>query len=386
MKILQLAETLKPEIGYGLARYASELGRELTALGHEVHALTVSGNPVEPSSDQHGVRIHDLGEPYPFFAYNDSLQSILLNVPLGRRILDLWDAAGPFDILHAFGWMCGPAAILAQRVRQVPLVASLRTERPSGDAAPLDSWIATMEGWVGERAAGIVFPTDSVRAEFVKRVSTSAEVGVIQAAVRGDDFNAPVDLPDFRALFGAANDKIVLFAGRMSRLKPLQELIEAASLVAARRPDHRFVFTGDGPHRAHLEDLVRKSGIENRIRFTGALHTIVLGALYRAVDLLVQPGSSESVGLSALESLNCGTPVLTISMANDPLPRGAHRIRPSNPSALADAIVRHAAAKQEQRRPSTGAWTWKDAALALVALYGRVTDSRLVGAAGGTRL
>jgi glycogen synthase len=379
MKILQLAETLVPERGYGLARYASELGRELAALGHEVQALTLSGNGVEPTSERLGVRIHDLGEPYPFFAYNDSLQSILLNVPLGRRILDLWDEAGPFDILHAFGWMCGPAAILAERVRQVPLVASLQAEWPGRDAAPLESWIAAMEGWVGERAAGIVFPTESAKGDFLNRISTAAEVRVIQAAVRTEDFNAPVDLPDFRGLFGASDDRIVLFAGHMSRLKPLQELIEAASLAAARRPDLRFVFAGDGPHRVQLEDLVRRSGIENRVRFTGPLHTIVLGALYRAVDLLVQPNTSASLGLSALEAVASGTPVLTISAADDPLPRGAHRIR--NPSALADAIVRHAASKHEKHRPAAVAWTWKDAAAALVALYGRVTDSRLVGAA-----
>jgi glycosyltransferase involved in cell wall biosynthesis len=90
----------------------------------------------------------------------------------------------------------------------------------------------------------------------------------------------------------------------------MQALVEA--------PETNCVFAGDGPMRNRLEQLSAELGLEERVRFLGAVSPARLAALYTGADLLVLPTFSETTSLVAFEAMACGTPVLSTRVAGLP--------------------------------------------------------------------
>jgi N-acetyl-alpha-D-glucosaminyl L-malate synthase BshA len=69
-----------------------------------------------------------------------------------------------------------------------------------------------------------------------------------------------------------------------------------------------LVMVGDGPDRVHAEAEARELGVEGRVFFLGKIETVA--PLLSAADLFLLPSQSESFGLSALEALASGVPVI----------------------------------------------------------------------------
>jgi N-acetyl-alpha-D-glucosaminyl L-malate synthase BshA len=69
-----------------------------------------------------------------------------------------------------------------------------------------------------------------------------------------------------------------------------------------------LVMVGDGPDRVAAEDEARRRGVEEDVHFLGRIDTVA--PLLAGADLFLLPSQSESFGLSALEALACGTPVV----------------------------------------------------------------------------
>jgi glycosyltransferase involved in cell wall biosynthesis len=103
---------------------------------------------------------------------------------------------------------------------------------------------------------------------------------------------------------------LIVFAGRVTGQKGPEQFVRAAALVAAERPDARFVLAGAGDR---LEAVRREAGVlrlAQRMRFPGFLPRRELDRLLARADVLVMPSRSEPFGLIALEALARGTPAI----------------------------------------------------------------------------
>jgi N-acetyl-alpha-D-glucosaminyl L-malate synthase BshA len=69
-----------------------------------------------------------------------------------------------------------------------------------------------------------------------------------------------------------------------------------------------LVMVGDGPDRVSAEDEARRLGVDRDVHFLGKIEAVA--PLLAGADLFLLPSQSESFGLSALEALACGTPVV----------------------------------------------------------------------------
>jgi N-acetyl-alpha-D-glucosaminyl L-malate synthase BshA len=69
-----------------------------------------------------------------------------------------------------------------------------------------------------------------------------------------------------------------------------------------------LVMVGDGPDRVHAEAEARSLGVDDRVFFLGKIETVA--PLLSAADVFLLPSQSESFGLSALEALASGVPVI----------------------------------------------------------------------------
>jgi alpha-1,6-mannosyltransferase len=112
---------------------------------------------------------------------------------------------------------------------------------------------------------------------------------------------------DTRRLLGLPSGPVALFVGRIAREKELDLLLSSWPEIQ-RRTGTRLVLVGDGPSRQRLQ---RQAGSERFIWLPFEGDRERLADLMAAVDLYVAPCSLETFGLSALEALASGTPVLT---------------------------------------------------------------------------
>jgi alpha-1,6-mannosyltransferase len=101
---------------------------------------------------------------------------------------------------------------------------------------------------------------------------------------------------------------VVAFIGRFAREKELDVLIRAWPEIA-RRTDAHLLMVGDGPQRQYLQGLA--DGHERVLWMPYEHDREQLANVLAAVDLFIAPGSIETFGLSALEALASGTPVLS---------------------------------------------------------------------------
>jgi glycosyltransferase involved in cell wall biosynthesis len=137
----------------------------------------------------------------------------------------------------------------------------------------------------------------------------------IEIVLSGIDRSQFSDLPSqgvFRAKFGIReHEKLVLFLGRIHKIKGLDNLARAFSLIISNFSNVRLVVVGpDDGYLAEFRHIVRMLGIQENVSIIGPLYDKEKLEAYVDADVYVLPSRYEIFGLTALESIACGTPVV----------------------------------------------------------------------------
>lgn len=113
-----------------------------------------------------------------------------------------------------------------------------------------------------------------------------------------------------------AENKILLFVGRLSREKNLEFLIQAFNEVKNRMPHTTLVLTAQGPLEGELKNLAESLdlSLENDVIFTGALPFDTLLNVYGSADLFVFSSLTETQGLVLIEAMASGLPVVAVGV------------------------------------------------------------------------
>ncbi len=102
----------------------------------------------------------------------------------------------------------------------------------------------------------------------------------------------------------------ILYAGALTRLKGVYELVEALAEVLKHAPGLRLRLCGEGPERSRLREMARDRGIESKLQLPGRLNQRELREEYVRSKLLVLPSRTEGLGRVLLEAMACFTPVV----------------------------------------------------------------------------
>jgi glycosyltransferase involved in cell wall biosynthesis len=105
-----------------------------------------------------------------------------------------------------------------------------------------------------------------------------------------------------------AQRPVVLTIARLHPDKGIALLLEAARQVVSQNQEVLFMVVGDGPERERLERLVRESRLESNVLFTGTRSD--RERLYKLADIYVMPAIHAAFGMSLLEAMACGLPVV----------------------------------------------------------------------------
>jgi glycosyltransferase involved in cell wall biosynthesis len=158
----------------------------------------------------------------------------------------------------------------------------------------------------------------------------------------------PTAREEVRTEFGlAGSDYVIGVLGRLDANKQFDMVIEAAASLLG-SGQHRLLIVGKGDERPHLEEVARQCGVADRVIFAGERHDVA--AMLSAMDLFVASSRQETFGLSVLEALANGAPVLyTTCPALEGLEVTRATQVPSSADGLRDAIKAELAAGRRDR-------------------------------------
>ncbi|NHA16059.1 glycosyltransferase family 4 protein [Thioalkalivibrio sp. XN279] len=215
----------------------------------------------------------------------------------------------PVDIVHAH-WIVpqGLVAVLVRGLagRRVRVVCTSH----GGDLFGLrgKAWTA-IKRWVLRRCDAVTVVSNAM-ADRVREIAPNVEPEVIPMGT------------DLRSLFTPPEEprqppfNRLIFVGRLVEKKGVKYLLEAMALVRKTHLDVTLDIVGHGPLRAELEAQARALGLEDCVRFVGAVPHAELPDYYRAADIAVFPfveaesGDQEGFGLVMVEAMGCGCTVI----------------------------------------------------------------------------
>lgn len=214
-----------------------------------------------------------------------------------------------FDLIHAHDWLTFPAACQAKRIsgrRFIAHVHATEFDRAAGFVSPQ---IYEIERQGLEAADLIITVSNFTKQKIVNHYHINPQkIKVIYNAVSAD---AVAETLPIREKIGLnRKNKIVLFVGRLTMQKGPDYFLLSAKKVLEHNPDVFFIIVGAGEMEAQVINQAIMLGIADHVVFTGFLRGSDLERIFRSADLFVLSSVSEPFGLTALESLCNGTPVL----------------------------------------------------------------------------
>lgn len=233
------------------------------------------------------------------------------------------------DVVHGHGAKGGMLARLAPASRD-----TIRIYTPHGGTlhysgmTPHGFAFLAAERLMRGRTDGFIFESEFSRTEFIAKVGKpGGAAAVIHNGLANTEF-MPVGHADAAADF--------LFIGELRMLKGVSTLIEAMRLLG--RPA-RLKIVGEGPDRAHFEELARTLPPGVRVEFLGAMPA---RAAFRLARIVVMPSWNESLPYVALEAAAAGIPLIASRVGGMPEIFGgeAHRlVAPGDAAALSRALA-----------------------------------------------
>lgn len=214
-----------------------------------------------------------------------------------------------FDLIHAHDWLAFPAALAARELSGKPLVVHVHaTEFDRSGGGSVNQRVYEIERRGMYLADQIIAVSDWTKKLIVKNYGIRPEkIRVVHNGVNSEEYH--VTSGGLEGLKKGGN-KIVLFVGRITLQKGPDYFVQLAKRVLEREPNVYFVMVGSGDMLPQVMKLAAELKISDRFFFPGFLRGAELAQVYQAADLYILPSVSEPFGITPLESLANGTPVL----------------------------------------------------------------------------
>ena len=214
------------------------------------------------------------------------------------------DLEGQFDVIHAHDWLTYFAGIAAKRVSGKPLVVHMHATEFDRSGENINRRVYAIEKAGMQAADRVIAVSELTRRIVIGKYGILADkVVTVHNAVR---FGESEEAAPERAV----KDKVVSFLGRITYQKGPDYFVEAAAKVLQRVSDVRFVMAGSGDLMNHVVRRVAQLGIADRFHFTGFLKGGEVQRMFRLSDVYVMPSVSEPFGISPLEAMRSGVPVI----------------------------------------------------------------------------
>ena len=211
-----------------------------------------------------------------------------------------------FGIIHCHDWMTFKAGINAKRIKNKPLIVHVHStefDRTGGNSINQYVYDAEKEGM--KYADAVIAVSNFTKNKITQHYGINPnKINVVYNAVepKGDNAGEIFEIKRY--------NKIVLFLGRITLQKGPDYLLYAAKKVLDYDNNVIFIIAGSGDMEEFLIEKAAELGISKNVLFTGFLQGDDVDKSYKMADLYVMPSVSEPFGITALEAMRNGTPVL----------------------------------------------------------------------------
>lgn len=299
---MKIGIVLYPTFG-GSGIVATELGKALSKKGHEIHFITYS-EPVRLGELRKNIFYHEVRtSDYPLFKftpYEQVLTSKLVDVVKFERL----------DILHVhYAIPHASAAYMAQQILkdqgiEIPFITTLH-----GTDITLVGKDPSFEPVINfsiNKSNRVTAVSENLKKETFELFDIKNNIEVIPNFICLKEYK--LDKNDYyKKRYAPNNEKIICHVSNFRKVKRIQDVIIAFEGIS-KEIDAKLLLVGDGPERARLEQISRNSKFNKNIFFLGSLKSTK--EVLNISDLFMLPSSKESFGLSALEAMACGVPVI----------------------------------------------------------------------------
>ncbi|MEU4341874.1 glycosyltransferase [Nocardia sp. NPDC023852] len=350
MKIAMVSEHASPLAALGGVDaggqnvHVAELSAALCREGHEVTVYTrreEADAPHAVTTDQGYCVIRVPAGP-PHSLPKDELLPYMDE--FGTFLREHWRRERP-DVVHAHFWMSGLAALLAARPADIPVVQTFhalgvvkRRHQGANDTSPADR--VRLEQLIAERTDHIIATCTDEVFELARMGVPRSRTSVIPCGVNLEQFT-----PDGPSAPRSAEYRMVS-VGRLVPRKGFDTAITALTslrnteLILVGGPDDGKI--ADDPEGRRLLALADDLGVRDRLHMLGQVPRTRMPPLLRSADVAVCTPWYEPFGITPLEAMACGVPVVTAAVGGliDTVVDGVtgRLVAPRAPAKLADAV------------------------------------------------
>ena len=307
---MKIGIVLYPTFG-GSGVVATELGKALAEMGHEIHFVTYN-QPVRLGSFTKNLFYHEVNvSDYPLFdypPYETVLASKLVDVVKFEKL----------DLLHVhYAIPHASAAYMAQQILAdqgiyIPFITTLH-----GTDITLvgkDPSFAPAITFAINKSDAVTAVSESLKADTYEHFDVNREIHVIPNFICPDHYQLKAG-KDFRLEYAPKGEPIITHISNFRPVKRVEDVVRIFQKILEEIPA-KLILVGDGPERYRVEQLCRKLGIYE--------YTSIIGKLKKPEevlaisDLFLLPSESESFGLAALEAMASGVPVISTNTGGVP--------------------------------------------------------------------
>ncbi len=307
---MKIGITCYPTYG-GSGVVATELGLALASLGHQVHFISYA-IPHRLTRFVENVFFHEVEiASYPLFEhslYGLSLTSKMLEV-IEYEQLDLMHVH--YAIPHAV------SAYLAKQIRKkvnkdIKFITTLHGTDIT--LMGLEPSFMPLVKFSIEESDGVTAVSRFLKEKTLINFNVNKEIEVIYNFIDTEKYK-PNDNKPYRERLASHGEKILIHTSNFRAVKRVPDTIRILHKVKKELPA-KLVLVGDGPERSECERLARELDLQKDVIFLGKQDA--LPEILTAADIFLMPSQSESFGLSALEAMACGIPVVSSSVGGLP--------------------------------------------------------------------
>lgn len=307
--------------------YVAQMARCLASLGYEIDVYTRRDNRLLPEKVDwlENVRVFHVPAGPARFIRKEDMYPYMEDFA-SYFIRQAGDAKRRYDLVHANFWMSGLVAAEAKQVLGIPFVITFhalgrvrRLHQKEADEFPDDRFM--VEDRIVQEADRIIAECPQDEEDLIRLYHADASrVTIIPCGFDPHEFG-PVDKNLARVILGLpAKERIILQLGRLVPRKGIETVVRALGHLER---DHgimpRLVVVGGEsdepdprltPELGRLQAIAEEEGVADRVTWAGRCRREMLKYYYSAADIFVTTPWYEPFGITPVESMACGTPVV----------------------------------------------------------------------------
>lgn len=307
MNIGVFTDTYEPQIN-GVVTSIQTSVEYLRSQGHVVYIFCPNVTPPLPSTN-------DVWR-FPSFTYPFQREYRLV-FPFNKRLKKIKDLN--LDVIHIHTpFTMGNIGLKVARKLNIPAIHTYHTffEKYLHYFPILpEAWVYKYAKRESERFCNlcqhIIVPTKEMK-DRLSKYNINAPISILPSGIKMINITE-TESAEFKSKYMNANRLNCLFVGRVGLEKNIYFLINAFKLILEAFPNVHLTIIGDGPEKASVEKKVLNSGLSKNVSFTGYLQKNDVFSAYHAADLMLFPSKTETQGLTAVEAIMCGTPVIGLN-------------------------------------------------------------------------